>query len=150
MNLSKKKKLAMRTFGVGKDRIIFVESRIDDIKEAITKQDMRDLKNRGIIIIKEIGGRKKVREKASKSSGNIRKIPGTRKRNYIDLTRKLRRYLAEMKKAGRLSKNTLEEIRKKIRNKYFRSKSHLKEYLKETGGTTGASNENVKKKKKTK
>ena len=36
-----------------------------------------------------------------------------------------------MKKQGRLSKEEVIDIRKKIRNKIFRSKAHLKEY---TGG----------------
>ena len=35
MNLSKKKKLAKKTFNVGEDRIVFLESRLDEIKEAI-------------------------------------------------------------------------------------------------------------------
>ena len=129
MNLGKKKGLAKRTFGIGKDRIIFVESRLDDIKEAITKQDMRDLRRDGAIIIKEIGGRKKIRSKRSRGAGNIRKGTKVKKRDYIILTRKLRKYTAEMKKSGELSKDSFDDIRKKIRNKAFRSKAHLKEYV---------------------
>ena len=34
-----------------------------------------------------------------------------------------------MKKQGRLSKEEVIDIRKKIRNKIFRSKAHLKEYI---------------------
>ncbi len=129
MNLSKKKELAKRTFNVGEGRIIFVESRLNDIKEAITKQDMRDLRQDKAIIIKEKKGRKKVIRKRRRSVGNIRKKMKTRKKDYVILTRKLRKYVAEMKHQGKISKEEVDDIRKKIRNKMFRSKSHLKEYI---------------------
>ncbi len=129
MNLSKKKELAKRTFGVGENRIVFVESRLNDIKEAITKQDIRDLKQDKAIIIKEKKGRKKVIRKRRRSTGNIRKKINTRKKDYVILTRKLRKYVSEIKNQGKISKEEVDDIRKKIRNKAFRSKSHLKEYI---------------------
>jgi large subunit ribosomal protein L19e len=129
MNLKKKKELAKRTFNVGGNRIIFAESRLGDIKEAITKQDMKDLKQDKAIIIKEKKGRKKIRKKKGRSPGNIRKKMKKRKRDYVILTRKLRKYVSEMKKQDKISKAEADEIRKKIRNKIFRSKSHLKEQI---------------------
>ena len=130
MNLSKKKELAKRTFSVGENRIVFVESRLKDIKEAITKQDMRDLRQDKAIIIKEKKGRKKViRKGGGRSKGNIRKKRKKRKKDYVVLTRKLRKYVLEMKNQGKISKEEVDDIRKKIRNKIFRSKSHLKEYI---------------------
>jgi len=129
MNLKKKKELAKRTFGVGENRIVFAESRLSDIKEAITKQDMRDLREDGAIIIKEKKGVRKVKKKRRKSIGNIRKGMKKRKKDYVVLTRKLRKYVSEMKKQGKISKKEADEIRKKIRNKIFRSKSHLKEQI---------------------
>ena len=130
MNLAKKKELAIRTFGVGKDRIFFVKSRIDDIKEAITKQDMRDLQKDGAIIIKEKKGRKTIgRKKRKRDSGNIRKKVRKRKRDYLILTKKLRKYVSELKKQGKISKETEEELRKRIRNRIFRSKAHLRGYI---------------------
>lgn len=131
MNLSKKKELAKRVFNVGKERIVFVKSRLDDIKEAITKQDMRDLKTDKAIIIKEIKGRKKAKKKKRRSTGNIRKKVNRRKKDYVILTRKLRKYVAEMKKQGKISGEEATEIRKRIRNRAFRSKAHLKSYLEE-------------------
>lgn len=129
MNLNKKKELAKRTFGIGKDRIIFVDSRLEDIKEAITKQDIRDLRRDGAIIIREVGGRKKIKNKVRRGRGNIRKGTKVRKRDYIILTRKLRKHTAELKKSGELSKENSDDIRKKIRNRIFRSKSHLREHI---------------------
>jgi len=129
MNLGKKRKLAMRTFNVGLERIVFLESKLDEIKDAITKQDIRDLEKSGAIIIKERKGRTKVRKKAGRSVGNVRKKVKKRKRSYIILTRKLRGHLKSIYSGGEISKGDLENMRKKIRNKEFKSKAHLKEYI---------------------
>ena len=73
MNLRSKKKLIARTLGVGTDRIILV--RPADIKEAITRQDIRDLVTSNIIIIRDEKGRRTIeRRTGRKGKGNIRKI----------------------------------------------------------------------------
>ncbi len=130
MNLSKKKKLAMRTLNVGSSRIVFLESRLDEIKEAITKQDIKELVKNGAILIKEGKGRRKASKNGkSRSMGNIRKKKRNRKRNYIILTRNLRNYSRGLESEGKISGEKLSEIMKKIRNKDFRNKSQVKEYL---------------------
>jgi large subunit ribosomal protein L19e len=145
MNLRAKKQLAANTFGVGKSRIAFVNERIEEIKEAITKQDMRNLQKDGAIIIKEIRGRSKnINKKKKNGMGNVRVKVNTRKRDYVILTRKLRKVLADKKKKGEIDRKEIKEIRKKIRNKMFKSKVHLNEYI------GGFRNENTKKKKKRK
>ena len=130
MNLSKKKELAVRTLKVGKARIVFLNSRVNEIKEAITKQDIRDLKNNGAIIVKEIKGRKKnINKKRKKSDGKIKKKVKKRKQEYVVLTRKLRKYVSEIKKQEKVSRDEYYDIRKKIRNRIFKSQSHLKDYI---------------------
>ncbi|MBI3623796.1 hypothetical protein HY212_06995 [Candidatus Pacearchaeota archaeon] len=132
MNLKKKKLLAVRVLGAGKERIVFVKPRLDEIKEAITKQDIKDLHKSGAIIIKNIGGRKKsVKRKRKRSVGKVKKIPDNRKRVYIILTRKLRNYIQEAKKKGELNYEDVKKLRNNIRNRMFRSKAHLKEQIKE-------------------
>lgn len=131
MDLGKKRSLAARTFGVGESRISFVKPRLEEIKEAITKQDIRDLHKDGAIKIKDIKGRKKiVKKRKTRTTGSIRKRVNKRKKNYVILTRKLRKHLKESK--SKLTHKDKKEVRKKIKNKFFRSKSHMKEYL---GGT---------------
>lgn len=128
MNLRKKKALAVRTFGVGAKRIEFLKPRLDEIKEAITKQDMRDLEKDGAIRIKNIQGRKKnLKRKVRRSTGNIRKKVNKRKKEYAAVTKKLRKHLANVK--DKITKEEKNDIRKKIRNKAFRSKAHLKEHI---------------------
>jgi large subunit ribosomal protein L19e len=145
MNLRSKKQLAAKTFGVGKSRILFVNERIDEIKDAITKQDMRTLQKDGAIIIKEIKGRSaNVNKKNRRHVGKVRRKVNTRKRDYVILTRKLRQFIADKKQKGEMSDEEIKETRKRIRNKIFKSKAHLKENL------GGLKNENAKKKKKRK
>ena len=128
MDLGKKRSLAARTFGVGESRITFVKPRLDEIKEAITKQDIRDLYKDGAIQIKNIKGRKRiVRKKKKRTTADIRKKVNKRKTNYVLLTRKLRRYLSESE--SKLTDQEKKDIRKKIRNKFFRSKSHMREHI---------------------
>lgn len=131
MNLEKKKRLAARTFGVGVERIIFHPGRIDEIKEAITKQDMRDLMEAKAIMIKEIKGKlKHVRRKTKIRAGKIKKRVGTRKEDYAKLTRKLRRFAKQLKLQERITLEQYNDIRKQIKSKLFRSKSHFKEIVK--------------------
>ncbi|MFH1307875.1 MAG: 50S ribosomal protein L19e [archaeon] len=131
MNLKKKKELSARVLNVGKDRIFLDSNRINEIKEAITAQDIRDLNKSGVIKIKEKKGRRVNKQtKPKKSPGKIRKKVKNRKQNYIKLTRKLRNYISELKKQGKLTKKEYVDLRKKIRAKQFKSKSHLKEVIK--------------------
>ena len=130
MNLRTKKELASKALKVGKERVVFVRARLDEIKEAITKQDIKDLEQDGAIKVKEIKGRKKnLKKKTRRSTGNIRKKVKTRKQDYVIMTRKLRRYTNEMKKKGLLSAEEVKEIRNRIRNRMFKSKANLKDYI---------------------
>ncbi|MBU0958708.1 MAG: hypothetical protein KKB31_02055 [Nanoarchaeota archaeon] len=131
MNLGKKKALAIKTLKVGKGRIIFQKERLAEIKEAITKQDIRDLKKEGAIVVIGIKGRKKNTKRANRRSyGKIRKKVNKSKKEYILTTRKLRKHVRGLRQQGELSREEALEIRKKIRNRMFRSKAHLKENLK--------------------
>lgn len=130
MNLGKKKELASRTLGIGKERIAFIASRLGDIKEAITKQDIRDLKDEGAIVVKEIKGRKKkIVKKKKRGPGKIKKKVKKKKEEYMAMVRKLRKYTTEMKKQGKVSREDVMDIRKKIRNRYFKSKANLRDYI---------------------
>ena len=75
MNLRKKKILASKVLNVGKNRIRFVTDNLLEIKEAITKQDIRDLYSKGIIVIKPIKGRTKTNSRTTR--GNVRKTMGS-------------------------------------------------------------------------
>lgn len=130
MNLSKKKQLAAKVLKVGKKRIHFNNENLAEIKEAITKQDIKDLYTEGIITIKPVKGRKRVKKrKTRRGPGKIKKKIRRRKQTYVKITRKLREYLKYLKKQGIISNELFLGLRKKIRMRDFRSKAHLKEHL---------------------
>jgi len=132
MNLRKKKELASRTLKVGKERIVFLKERIEEINQALTKQDIRDLFKEGAITIKEVKGRKtKIKRRTRRRVGKVKKRVGERKRTYIIITRKLRAYVKALKQRGEISNEDFYEIRKQIRNREFKSLAQLKEQIKE-------------------
>lgn len=125
-----KRELAAKTLKVGKARITFVRARLDEIKEAITKQDIRDLVVNGAILVKPIKGRKtNTKRKNRRGVGKVKNKVNTRKQDYVIITRKLRNYVREQKKQGRLSSEEVKEIRKRIRNRAYKSKANLKLYI---------------------
>lgn len=122
----KKKELAAKALKVGKDRIKFVRVRLDEIKDAITKQDIRDLVEAGAIIVKPIKGRRKnVKRRNKRGTGKIKKKVKTRKQDYVKMTRKLRHHIKILKKEGKISPEEEKNLRKEIRNRTFKSKRHL-------------------------
>lgn len=122
--------LAAKTFNVGKGRIVFNQARLADIKEAITKQDLRDLLADKAIFIKEIGGRKSPEKRTTRRrEGSIRKRMKRGKREYIKITRKLRRHLAELKRKKSMKVEHYEKLRKEIRARAFKDKTHFKERI---------------------
>ena len=130
MKLEKKKAFAARTLSVGKGRIVFNKNRLDEIKQAITKQDILDLKNAGVIIIKEKRGRKKVEKRSSRRrAGSIKKKVKHGKKEYVRRTRKFRAYLSMLKAKGKISKENYYSLRKEIKASSFRNLQHLKERI---------------------
>ena len=130
MKLERKKELAARALNISKKRIVFNNERLSEIKEAITKQDIKDLLASGAIFIKEISGRRKVEKRRNRRrGGSIKKKVVNKKREYMTLTRKLRSHLASLKSQEKISREDFTKLRKEIRAKQFRSLSHMKERL---------------------
>lgn len=132
MNLKNKKKLIARMLNVGVGRIWLDSSKAAELKEAITRQDIKDLKQEGIIKVKDKKGRAtKEKRKTKKRAGKKRKRIGQRKQNYIKLTRKLRKHVKAQKDRGKLGKKEYKGLRKKIKAGGFKDLGHLREAMKE-------------------
>ena len=130
MNLNKKKELAAKTLGVGKGRLQFKQENLNEIKEAITRQDIKQLNQEGIIAIKPIKGRKKnVTRKHRRGPGKIKIKVNKRKQEYVKITRKLRAYAMSLRERGVLGRELYKKIRNKIRMREFRSKAGMKDFL---------------------
>lgn len=152
MKLEQKKALAARALNIGKGRIIFNTQRLSELKEAITKQDIKDLKEAGAISIKDKKGHlTKKKRKTRRRTGSIKKKVKTRKQDYVTLTRKLRTHLTGLKRQGKISPEDLKGIRKEVRTKSFRSLGHMKERIsgsQKVGGKKHAKNNKAKKKRR--
>lgn len=128
MQLAKRKELAAKVLKTGKNRIVFVEEHLSEIKEAITRMDILDLYKNGAIKIREVSGRKKiVRRKNRRKVGKIKNRTNNRKAEYVIITRKLRKFVRGLVRSGKIDKEKNREIRRQIRARKFKSKRHLKD-----------------------
>ncbi len=126
----KKKELAAKALNVGKERVKFVKIRLDEIKDAITKQDIRDLVMSGAIIVKPVKGRKSnVKRKNRRGQGKVKRKVKKRKEEYVKITRKLRKHVKILKTQGKINHEESKQIRKEIRNKIFKSKASLNAHI---------------------
>lgn len=129
-NLKKRKMLAAKVLGVGIGKIVFESDNNADIKEAITKQDIRDLYEAGIIRIKEKRGRRtKEKRKTRRGPGKIKFVIHHRKGDYVKLTRKFRRYIKELSKQGTIDEEKYKSLRKMIKARAFKDKAHIKDHI---------------------
>jgi large subunit ribosomal protein L19e len=128
MRLERKKELVARALGIGKGRIRFNNTRLSEVKEAITKQDMRDLLESGAIVILPVSGRKKVEKRMRRrGAGKVRMKVVDKKKRYITLTRKFRRHLASLRNASKMEEENYQKIRREIRASAFKDINHFKE-----------------------
>lgn len=130
MKLENKKQLVAKVLGVGKGRIIFNTSMLNNVKEAITRQDIRDLYAQGAISLREVTGRKQhVKRKRRRGFGSVRKRPVDTKREYMLQTRKLRAFVAHLRTQGKMSQEQYIKVRKEIRARAFKSLAQMKDHL---------------------
>lgn len=141
MNLSTQKRLASEVMKTGKNRVYFDPSRLDDIKEALTKDDIRKLVNDRVIQKKLKSGVSKSRfrkllvqkRKGRKKGQGSRKGKSTarlsRKRNWINLVRSQRDLIRDLKDKKVINNKVYRGLYRKIKGGYFRSRRHIRLYL---------------------
>ena len=140
MDLYGQKKLAARTFKVGKKRIKLNTEKIDKLKDAITRFDIRKLKGTAIIVENKKGvskarsnklkeQRKKGRKKGPGSKKGPKYSRISRKQLWINKVRIQRRFIKELKDKEILSKEMYRKIYNMVSGGFFRSKAHLKLYI---------------------
>lgn len=143
MKLKIQKRLAAQVLKCSEKRVKFDNDRLEDIKEAITKGDIRSLVNTKAIIKKPIKGTSKVRarkQKMQKLKGR-RRGPGSRKgkstarlpkkQAWMNKVRIQRQFIKLLREKGALDKTNYNKIYLKIKGGFFRSKRHIKLYLTE-------------------
>ena len=143
MKLDVQKRLAADILGCSPQRICLDTERLADIKEAITKVDIKGLIQDKAITKKPIKSISKVRarvRKKQKKSGR-RRGQGSRKGKqnarassktvWINHIRSQRDLLKTMKEKGNLTAQVYRNLYEKAKGGFFRSKKHLKLYIEE-------------------
>lgn len=135
------KRIAARALKTSPHKVTFDNQRLADIKEAITKADIRILISEGAITKKPVVGPAKAKAKKIKTqkSKGLRKGPGSRqgkktarlpsKEAWMVKIRKQRSFLKELKEKGKLTNETYRDLYLKSKGGFFRSKRHIKIYL---------------------
>ena len=137
VNLKAKKRLAARVTGVGIHRIKFDADHLDDVADAITRQNIRSLITANTIRIKPIVGTSKGRAHQKKSQKNKRGTTqgskqgrkGARvgkKEVYVAKVRALRRLLKIAKDRKDLTNPEFWALYKKVGGNTVRNKAHLR------------------------
>lgn len=147
MNLKTQKRIVQSLAKVGKRRIKFDTEKSSEIKEAITKRDLKGLINKKIIKIKPKRGSSRVRARKilkQKKKGR-RKGIGSRKgtasarlrpkKIWMNKIRLQRSFLKELKDKKIINNQNYRNLYLKAKGGFFRSRRHLKTYINERGLT---------------
>ncbi|MCV0401244.1 MAG: 50S ribosomal protein L19e [Nitrosopumilus sp.] len=137
VNLKAKKRLAARVTGVGVHRIRFDTDHLDDIADAITRENIRSLITANTIRIKSFTGTSKGRAHDKKAQKNKRGTTqgskqgrkGARvgkKEVYVAKVRSLRRLLKIAKDRKDLTNPEFWALYKKVGGNTVRNKAHLR------------------------
>jgi len=143
VNLRAKKRLASRVTGVGVHRIKFDSDHLDDIADAITRENIRSLITANTIQIKPFTGTSRGRAQEKKDQKNKRGAKqgakqgrkGARvgkKEIYVAKVRALRRLLKIAKDRKDLTNPEFWSLYKKVGGNTVRNKAHLRLLMEET------------------
>ena len=142
VNLKSKKRLVSRITGVGIKRIHFDSEHLDDITDAITRDDIRSLMTANTIKIKSLTGASRGRAKIKKiqkskrgtKQGSKKGTKGARvgkKEVYVKKVRSLRHILKVAKDRKDITNKEFWSLYKKVGGNTVRNKAHLLTMIKE-------------------
>ncbi|SDM59518.1 large subunit ribosomal protein L19e [Halogranum gelatinilyticum] len=140
-NLRAQKRLAADELDVGKSRVWFDPEAQEEIADAITREDIRELIEQGTISAKDAKGnsRGRARERADKRAYGHRKGPGTRKGKkggrksskdeWISRIRAQRSRLKELRDDGPLNRTQYRTLYNKASGGEFDSVDRLEAFI---------------------
>ena len=142
VNLKAKKLLVSRIVGVGVNRVRFDSEHLDDVADAITRDDIRSLITANTISIKSFKGTSRGRAKTKKiqkskrgtGQGSKKGRKGARvgkKAVYVKKVRALRYILKIAKDRKEIDNKIFKSIYKKIGGNTIRNKAHLRTVISE-------------------
>jgi large subunit ribosomal protein L19e len=140
-DLKAQRRLAADVLDVGKNRVWFDPERQGDIAEAITREDVRELVDEGVIRAHETSGnsRGRARERDEKRSYGHRKGHGSRKgaagarqdskEDWTERVRAQRKRVRQLRDAGEVTGEQFRELYGMISGGEFRSVERLENYV---------------------
>ncbi|MBD3209325.1 50S ribosomal protein L19e [Candidatus Woesearchaeota archaeon] len=143
MKLDTQKKIAARVLNTSPKRVKIDQTRAEDLKEAITKTDIRGLIGDGAIKKTQKKGvsRARANKQLRQKSKGQRKGAGSRKGKqtthtpkkgtWMGRVRAQRAFLNELKARGTIDTSTYALLYRKAKGGFFRDKKHIKLYLEE-------------------
>lgn len=143
--LGVQKRLAAGILGCSPKRIVFDTERLAEIKEAITKTDLRALIEQGAIrklptrgisggrIRFSHGQKSKDKRKGHGSRKGAAGARTVRKTAWVNRVRLQRGYIQALRAGNIVDKAQFAEVYRKIKGGFFRSKRHLELFLTEKG-----------------
>lgn len=143
MKLKSQKRIAGIVSKRSPKKVKFDPESLEEIKESITKLDIRNLIKSGAIKVKPIKGvsRSRARKTSEQKKKGRRKGAGSRKgkagartnkkRSWINKIRKQREFLQMLKEKDKITKKVYRELYLKSKGGFFRSKRHLQLYINE-------------------
>lgn len=143
MQLKLQKRLAATLLDCSHKRVIFDTSKLSQIKESITKEDIRGLIHNGTIREKAVKGVSRFRAKARHSqrlkgrqhgAGRKKGKASARapdKQVWMARIRLQRVFLKALRESKHISGTTFRTLYMKAKGGYFRSKRHIQLYLTE-------------------
>ena len=143
MKLTVQKRLAASVLGCSPKRVHFAPDRINDIKEAITKADVKSLINDGTITKVPVKGvsRARANKRLEQRRKGLQRGPGKRKgkktaivprkASWIARIRVQREFLKELREKELIDPVVFKDLYGKSKGGFFRSKRHIKIYIAE-------------------
>ena len=142
VNLKAKKRLASRVIGVGVHRIKFDSDHLDDVADAITRENIRSLITANTIRVKSFTGtsrgraqqKKEQKNKRGTKQGSKQGRKGARvgkKEVYVAKVRSLRRILKIAKDREEITNPEFWALYKKVGGNTIRNKAHLRTLIQE-------------------
>ncbi len=147
MKLNTQKRISADVLKVGVNKVWFDPSKSTEIKEAITKDDIRRLVKQKVIkkILEVSQSRGRIKKANIQKSKGQRKGAGSRKgkktarlpkkKAWMAKIRIQRKFLKELKINEIIEVSTYRDLFLKAKGGYFRSKRHIKTYLSENNLT---------------
>lgn len=145
-DLRAQRRLAADVLDVGENRVWFDPDEQSEIADAITREDVRDLVDRGVIQPKDAKGnsRGRARERNEKRSYGHRKNTGSRKGRaggredpkdrWIDDIRAQRRVLRELRDTGEITPSEYRTLYAEAGGGEFRNVRYLLNYIENNYG----------------